>query len=66
MRITCGTQPTNIVTMVMKVLHNSCNMCTLDLSGMYALALGTVALMSMHTIHLNQITRAHVTTITCS
>ena len=35
MTITCGIQPTNIVTMVMKVLHN---MCALDLINMYALA----------------------------
>ena len=27
----------------MKVLHNSCNMCTLDFTDMYALALGPVA-----------------------
>ena len=32
MTITCGIQPTNVVTMAMKVLHNSCNMCTLDLT----------------------------------
>ena len=34
--ITCGIQPTVVVTMVMEVLHNSCNMCTLDLPDMYA------------------------------
>ena len=49
MTITCGIQPTNVVTMVMKVLHNSCNMCTLDLSDMYALALGPAAFVLMHT-----------------
>ena len=53
MIITCGIQPTNVVTMVMKVLHNSCNMCTLDLTDMYALALGPVALMLMHTYQSN-------------
>ena len=35
--ITCGIQPTGIVTMVMEVLHNSCNMCIHDLPDMYAL-----------------------------
>ena len=34
MTITCGIQPTNIVTMVMKVLHNSCNMYTFDFTDM--------------------------------
>ena len=38
MTITCSIQPTNVVTMVMKMLHNSCNMCILDLTDMYALA----------------------------
>ena len=28
---TCGIQPTSIVTMVMKVLHNIYNMCSCDL-----------------------------------
>ena len=37
MTITCGIQPTGIVTMAMKVLHNTCNMCTLDLPDMNAL-----------------------------
>ena len=60
MTITCGIQPTNVVTMVMKVLHNSCNMCTLDLTDMYALALGMQP--SFPCIHINQVTRAHVTT----
>ena len=49
MTITCGIQPTNVVTMVMKVLHNSCNMCTLDLTDMHAIALGPAALVLMHT-----------------
>ena len=39
--------------MAMKVLHNSCNMCTLDLTDIYALALGPVALMLMHTYQSN-------------
>ena len=33
-----GIQPTSIVTMVMKVLHNIYNMCSGDLPDMYALA----------------------------
>ena len=37
--ITCGIQPTGIVTMAMEVLQNSCNMCTRDLPDMYALRL---------------------------
>ena len=60
--ITCGIQPTNVVTMAVKVLHNSCNMCTLDLTDMYALALEPLPLRPC--IHISQITRAHVTTIT--
>ena len=59
MTITCGIQPTNVVTMVMKVLHNSCNMCTLDLTDMYALTFGPAV---VHTF--SQITCAHVTIIT--
>ena len=58
MKITCGIQPTGVVTMAMKVLHSSCNMCISDLPNMNALipwALG---------IHLRQIPHAHVTTIT--
>ena len=43
--IICGIQPTIVVTMAMKVLHNRCNMCTLDLTDMYALALRLVVLM---------------------
>ena len=31
--------------MAMKVLHNSCNMWSLDLTGVYALALEPVAIM---------------------
>ena len=31
MTITCGIQPTGIVTMAMKMLHNTCNMCIHDL-----------------------------------
>ena len=35
--ITCGIlQPTGVVTMTVKVLYNNYNMCTHDLSDMYA------------------------------
>ena len=58
MTITCGIQPTKVVTMVMKVLHN--NICTLDLTDLYTWACGLCARACSH------ITCAHVTTITCS
>ena len=48
MTITYGIQPTNVVTMVMKVLQNSCNMCTLDLTDMYALTLRPATLEPMY------------------
>ena len=35
--ITCGIQPTGVITMAMKVLHNTCNMCICDLPDMDAL-----------------------------
>ena len=37
--ISCGIQHTGVVTMVMEVLHNGCNMCIYnhDLPDMYAL-----------------------------
>ena len=38
--ITCGIQTTNVITMVMKMLNNSCNTCTLDLTNMFAQACG--------------------------
>ena len=58
MTITCGIQPTS---MVMKVLHNSCNMYTLDLTDMYALSLGYVAIVLTHTYQSNHL----CTFITC-
>ena len=33
MTITCGILPTGVVTMAIKVLHNRCNTCTLDKTG---------------------------------
>ena len=45
------------------VLHNSCNTDPCDLPDMYALTLRPAAAGSC--IHIRQITRAHVTTITC-
>ena len=46
--ITYGIQTTNVVTMTMKVLHNSCNMCTGHLSHAYvtAIILSTIVLNS--------------------
>jgi len=44
--------------MHMEVLHISCNMCTRDLLDMYALSPRALG------IHIRQIPRAHVTTIT--
>ena len=44
MTITCGIQPNGVVTMVMEVLHNTCNMCIGDLSDMYASVLGPATL----------------------
>ena len=53
----CDNSPTGVVTMAMKVLHNTCNMCIPDLPDMEAIcmALG---------IHIRQFLHAHVTTIT--
>ena len=53
--ITCGIQPTNVVTMAMEALCNSCNMCTLDVTDMHALTLSTVALFLMHTCQLSHL-----------
>ena len=39
MTITCGSQPTGVVTMAMKVTYNTCNMCICDLPDMHALRL---------------------------
>ena len=36
--ITCGIQPTGVITMAMEVLHNTCNMYTCDLPDIYALS----------------------------
>ena len=55
MTFTCGIQPTKVVTLAMKVLKSKCNICTLDLTDVYPLALGPMAIVLMHT---------HVTTIT--
>ena len=55
MTITCGTKPTNVGTVAMKVLHNSCSMCIFDLTDMYAFALGPVALMLVHTYQSNHL-----------
>ena len=51
MTITCDIQPTNVVAMVIKVLHNSCNICTLDLTDMHALALVLVHTYQSNHLH---------------
>ena len=51
--INCGIQPTDVVTMAMEMLHNTCNMCICDFPDMNVLGLW-------------QIPYAHVITITCS
>ena len=46
------------ITVTPEVLHITCNMCTRDLPDMYALS------PRASDIHIRQIPRAHVTTIT--
>ena len=58
--ITCSIQPTGVFTIVMKVLHNNFNMRICDLPDVNFLACSPWAL----SIHIRQITHAHVTTIT--
>ena len=60
MTITCGIQPTDVVTIAVKVLHNTCNMFIHDLPDMIAL------IPRASGIHIRQIPHAHVTTITCT
>ena len=43
MTIACGIQPTSVVTMAKKVLHNTCNTCSHDLPDVNASSLGPVA-----------------------
>ena len=62
MTVTCGIQPTSVVTMAMKVLHDTCNMCICDLPNMNVLipwACGPQA----SSIHIRKIPDTHVTTI---
>ena len=56
MTITCDIQPTGVVTMAMKLLHNTCNMCIRDLPDMSALIRQAS---SIH-IHIRQIPRGYV------
>ena len=51
--ITCGIQPTGVVTMTIKVSHNTCNMCICDLPDMYTSALRPVAFRLCHTYWAN-------------
>ena len=48
MTITCGIQPTGVVTMVMKVLPNCCNKCIYDSPDMYTFAFGPQAHISVN------------------
>ena len=57
MTVTCGIQPTGIVTMAMEVLHSSYNMCIHDLPDI-------LTIMQTLGIHIRQILHAHVTIIT--
>ena len=62
MTVTCGIQPTSAVTMAIKVLNNTCNMCIHDFPDKNTLitqACGPQAL----DIHIRQILHAHVSTI---
>ena len=52
--ITCGIQPTGVVTMDMEVLHNSCDMWTHDLPDMYVLSPQDLG------IHISHIPLDHV------
>ena len=61
--ITCGIQPIDVVTMAMKVLHNTCNMCIFDLPDMKALISQAYSPWALG-IHNRQIPNAHVKTIT--
>ena len=61
--ITCGIQPTGVVTMTMKVLHNTCNMYIRDLSDMNAFILHTCSSQASG-MHIRLIPHVHVTTIT--
>ena len=60
MTITCAIQPTGAVTMAMKVLHNTCNMCIHDLPDMYGLSPTALR----RTYQANP--HAHIITITCN
>ena len=63
MTITCGIQPIGVVTIAMKMLHNTCNMCILHLPDMNALIPQTWGPWALG-IPIRQISCAHVTTIT--
>ena len=60
--ITCGIQPTGVVTMAMIALHNTCNMCINFVTCMPMPS----ALEPWYTYSIRQISYAHVKTNTCS
>ena len=55
-----------LVNIAMKVIHNNCNVCILDLTDMYVAMHLSLRPVSLGLIHAYQITHAHVTTTTCS
>ena len=59
--ITCGIQPTSVVTMAMKVLRNTCNMCIHDMSDMMPSFLRSAAL-ELWAYVTGKSPMAHVTT----
>ena len=65
MTITCGFQTTGVVTMAMKVLHNTCKMCIRDLPVMNALIPQACDPWASR-IHIKEIPHAHVITIACN
>ena len=56
--ITCGIQPTGVVTMEMKVLHNTCNMYIHDLPDINALIPQALGIRIRHTPHAQRRTEA--------
>ena len=62
--ITCSIQPTGVVTMAIKVLHNTCNMCIRDLPDINALIPWACGPQPVSGIHMRQIPHTHVATMT--
>ena len=60
--ITCGIQPTGVVTMAIMVVHNTCNLCICDLPDINVIIPWACSPQASG-IHIRQIPHAHVTTI---